>query len=68
MRANSRLTHTIGRMERAGLVVRETASEDRRGVVATLTDAGYEKLRQALIDYVESVRRALLDPIDQEDW
>lgn len=66
--SRSRLTHTIGRMERAGLVVRETASEDRRGVVATLTDAGYEKLRQASIDHVESVRRALLDPIDPEDW
>ena len=65
--SRSRLTHTIGRMEREGLVRRETASDDRRGVIATLTDAGFAKLKKAAPDHVESVRRVLIDPIAAED-
>lgn len=65
--SRSRLTHTIGRMERRGLVTRETASDDRRGVIATLTDAGFAKLKKAAPDHVESVRRVLIDPIAGED-
>lgn len=66
--SRSRLTHTVGRMETAGLIVRETASEDRRGVVATLTDAGFELLEQAAVDHVASVRRVLVDAIAPRDW
>lgn len=66
--SRSRLTHTVGRMERAGLITRETASDDRRGVVATLTDKGFDVLEKASRDHVESVRRVLVDPIDPDDW
>lgn len=65
--SRSRLTHTIGRMERRGLVRRETASDDRRGVIATLTTEGFEALKQAAPAHVESVRRILIDPIADED-
>lgn len=66
--SRSRLTHTVGRMERAGLVTRETACDDRRGVVAHLTDHGFAVLEKAAADHVESVRRVLVDAIDPEDW
>ena len=39
--SRSRVTHTIARMEHAGLVVRSSSPEDGRGVVATMTDKGY---------------------------
>ena len=65
--SRSRLTHTVGRMERAGLITRETASEDRRGVVAILTDKGFELLKRAAVEHVASVRHVLIDPIDPAD-
>ena len=42
--SRSRVTHTIDRMERAGYVVRGTTPEDGRGIVATMTDKGYDLL------------------------
>lgn len=65
--SRSRLTHTVGRMERAGLIIRETASDDRRGVIAKLTDKGFRLLERAAVDHVASVRRVLIDPIDPAD-
>ena len=66
--SRSRLTHTVGRMEAAGLVKRQTAAGDRRGVVATLTDKGFELLQRAAVDHVSAVRRVLVDAIDPDDW
>ena len=40
----SRLSHAMARMEERGWVTRCRASEDGRGTVATLTDAGWEVL------------------------
>lgn len=66
--SRSRLTHTVGRMEAAGLITREAASDDRRGVVARLTDAGHELLTRAAVDHVASVRRVMVDRIAPRDW
>lgn len=66
--SRSRLTHTVNRMEADGLIVRETATRDRRGVVARLTDKGLRLLEGAAPDHVASVRRVLIDPIDENDW
>lgn len=66
--SRSRLTHTIARMERDGLVTRTTAADDRRGVIAQLTPKGLATLKAAAVDHVESVHRALIDPIDPDDW
>lgn len=66
--SRSRLTHTVNRMEAEGLIVRETAAHDRRGVIARLTDKGFELLKTAAPDHVASVRRVLIDPIAEDDW
>lgn len=65
--SRSRLTHTVGRMEAAGLITRETADDDRRGVIASLTRKGLKLLQRASIDHVASVRRVLIDPINSDD-
>src|SRR5256885_16957840 len=43
----SRLSHTVSRMECKGLVRRGTCGEDKRGVVAELTDEGFTLLERA---------------------
>jgi DNA-binding MarR family transcriptional regulator len=65
--SRSRITHTIARMERAGLVVRRQCASDGRGVFAHLTDRGYAKLVDAASDHVDSVRGALIDVVDPAD-
>src|SRR5689334_25374193 len=44
--SRSRVTHTITRMERSGLVVRTSSPDDGRGVVASMTEKGYDLLVQ----------------------
>src|SRR4051794_21085175 len=66
--SRSRLTHTIARMEKAGLVERTTCPTDRRGVWAQLTDHGYEVLHTAAPGHVAAVRRNLVDVVSPEDW
>ncbi len=65
--SRSRITHTIARMERAGLVVRRQCPSDGRGVIAHLTEAGHRKLVAAAPDHVGSVRDALIDVVQPED-
>ena len=62
----SRLSHQITRMERAGLVRRESCPGDRRGQFAVLTDHGWEKIKIAAPDHVEQVRRFFIDRMDAE--
>jgi DNA-binding MarR family transcriptional regulator len=59
--SRSRLTHQIRRMEEQGLVRRSSCLEDGRGVLAHLTDVGYDKLRAAAPSHVEDVRRNFVD-------
>jgi DNA-binding MarR family transcriptional regulator len=66
--SRSRLTHTIARMEKTGLVVRTTCPTDRRGVWAELTDAGFQVLAKAAPGHVAAVRRNLVDAATPEDW
>lgn len=66
--SRSRLTHTVSRMERNGLVERAACTSDGRGVMATMTSAGYDLLVQTAPHHVESVRRALVDRIDIDDF
>ncbi|WP_448630289.1 MarR family winged helix-turn-helix transcriptional regulator [Cellulomonas soli] len=42
--SRSRLTHTVRRMEDAGLVSRQPCAEDARGVNCTLTETGWQTL------------------------
>ena len=66
--SRSRLTHTIARMERSRLVRRTTCPEDRRGVWAELTDAGFELLAAAAPSHVAAVRRNFVEAIGEEDY
>jgi DNA-binding MarR family transcriptional regulator len=65
--SRSRLTHTVARMERRGLVVRRPCEEDGRGVLAELTDHGYEVLAKAAPVHVQSVRQHMFDPLTPEE-
>ncbi len=66
--SRSRLTHTVARMEKDGLVVRRTCPTDRRGVWAELTPAGFELLAEAAPSHVDAVRRNFLDPVGSSDY
>ena len=67
MWSSSRLAHQVGRMERRGLVRRTASDGDGRGAVVTLTAAGREVLEAAAPAHVASVRRHLIDLLDEDD-
>lgn len=66
--SRSRVTHTVGRMEKAGYVVRSVSPEDRRGIIASLTDEGMSLLVAAAPMHVEGVRAYLVDLTTPEDF
>lgn len=66
--SRSRLTHAVARMEKSGWVERCSAPEDRRGVVAVLTDKGFRLLESAAPSHVAAVRRILVDAADPDDF
>jgi DNA-binding MarR family transcriptional regulator len=57
----SRLSHQVARMEKRGLVAREECSEDARGSMVRLTDAGRAAVVAAAPSHVEAVRRHFFD-------
>lgn len=65
--SRSRLTHTVGRMEKRGLLSRQRCSADGRGREAVLEPAGMALLEHAAPRHAASVRRYLLDVIGRED-
>lgn len=66
--SRSRLTHTVTRMERAGLVDRSSCPTDRRGVWAHLTDEGFRLLEAAAPRHVEAVRRNFVEAMTDADY
>ncbi|WP_092610468.1 MarR family winged helix-turn-helix transcriptional regulator [Raineyella antarctica] len=66
--SRSRLTHTVARLEKAGYVERIACPSDRRGVWAQLTSTGFELLEKAAPSHVASVRHALVDAVDPDDF
>lgn len=66
--SRSRLTHQIDRMARDGYVERRPCDDDRRGFLAVMTDAGWEKLVAAAPAHVESVRAHLVDVLTPEEF
>jgi DNA-binding MarR family transcriptional regulator len=52
-------------MERRGLVVRMPCADDGRGTIAQLTDEGRAALDAAVAGHVGSVRRHVLDRLDE---
>jgi len=65
--SRSRITHTIGRLEKAGIVRRAQCGTDGRGVTAVLTDQGFELLATAAHTHVRGVREYLIDRCSPED-
>lgn len=57
----SGISRLVERLEQAGLVVREKATEDRRGAYAVLTEVGMTHFEAALRRHVAFVRRQFLD-------
>jgi DNA-binding MarR family transcriptional regulator len=66
--SRSRVTHTVTRMEGAGLVARDACLSDGRGVEAVLTDHGRETLEHAAPTHVAGVRRYLVDLVHDDDF
>ena len=66
--SRSRLTHTVARLEREGLVVRRACTRDGRGVECVLTERGLATLEAAAHTHVEQVRTHLLDAMTREQF
>ena len=64
--SKSRLSHHVARMEQRGLVARRDCASDGRGAVLTLTEAGWQAIRDAAPGHVESVRTHFLDLLTAE--
>jgi DNA-binding MarR family transcriptional regulator len=66
--SRSRVTHTVTRMEKVGLVQRSSSPEDGRGILATLTDKGHDLLVRAAPTHVDGVRAYLVDLANGGDF
>lgn len=66
--SRSRVTHTVARLEKDGLVTRNACVSDGRGVEAVLTEKGFARLQEAAPTHVEGVRRFLVDLAGEEDF
>jgi len=66
--SRSRVTHTVARMEAAGLMHRAESPEDGRGVVAAMTDEGFTLLEAASHVHVNGVRANIVDLASDEDF
>jgi DNA-binding MarR family transcriptional regulator len=66
--SRSRVTHTVTRMENAGLVQRASSPEDGRGIVCAITDKGHDLLVRAAPTHVAGVRAHLVDLSTNEDF
>src|SRR4051794_22305489 len=65
--SRSGLTYQAGQMEKAGWVERGPSPEDDRGVIVTITDAGRERLAEALPGHVEGLRELLFATLSEGD-
>ena len=66
--SRSRVTHTVTRMEKAGLITRCAAEGDRRGVEARMTDRGWDLLVEAAPTHVTGVREHFVDLASEQEF
>ncbi|MHA3948542.1 MarR family winged helix-turn-helix transcriptional regulator [Cellulomonas bogoriensis] len=66
--SRSRLTHTVSRMEKRGLVRRVSCEVDARGVNCVMTHEGFALLASAAPGHVTAVRANLLDLLTEEQF
>lgn len=65
--SRSGVTRLVDRLVADGLVERMTCDDDRRGQWASLTDAGYERLRRASPTHLRGVAEHFLDRLSNEE-
>jgi DNA-binding MarR family transcriptional regulator len=63
----SGMSRIVSRLEAQGLVERERCSRDGRGLNAVLTDAGLSRLQRAWPTHLASVRRHMMDHLNDLD-
>jgi DNA-binding MarR family transcriptional regulator len=66
--SRSGMTRLVDRLERQGLLARDTCASDARGCFAVLTDAGDEVLRKARTTHLDGVRDRFLSHLGEEDF
>ncbi|WP_344905660.1 MarR family winged helix-turn-helix transcriptional regulator [Actinomadura meridiana] len=65
--SRSGLTRLVDRLQREGLVVRQSCAHDARGLYAVLTTAGRARLDEATPTYRQGVRDYILGRLDEPD-
>lgn len=65
--SRSGLTRLVDRLERQGLLRRESCASDRRGAYAAITQRGRALFDRARVTHLEGVRRRFLDHLTEED-
>ncbi|MDX6703539.1 MAG: hypothetical protein QOF26_3765 [Baekduia sp.] len=65
--SRSGLTRLVDRLERDGLLVRESCASDARGAFAKLTPVGHEKLAAARATHLAGVRSLFLEHLTEDD-
>lgn len=65
--SRSRVTHTVTRLENAGLVQRSTSPDDGRGVICGMTETGWRLLQEMAPVHVAGVREHLVDLVSAAD-
>src|SRR4051812_34413661 len=66
--SRSGMTRLVDRLERQGLLARDTCASDARGCFAVLTDAGDDALRKARATHLDGVRDRFLMHLEDEDF
>jgi DNA-binding MarR family transcriptional regulator len=65
--SRSGLTRLVDRLQRDGLVERESCASDARGLFAVLTPSGRKRLTEATPTYQRGVRDQVLDKLSHEE-
>ncbi|NVI91443.1 winged helix-turn-helix transcriptional regulator [Actinomadura sp. BRA 177] len=65
--SRSGLTRLVDRLQRDGLVARQSCADDARGLFAVLTDAGRDLLAAATPTYRQGVQDHMLSRLDEAD-
>ena len=65
--SGSRMTRLVEDLRQKGFVTKDRSSEDGRGNVAQLTEAGFARLNDAYPAHLASVRRRVLDSIQPDE-
>ncbi|AGB25093.1 transcriptional regulator [Mycobacterium sp. JS623] len=65
--SRSGLTHQAGILEKAGLIVREVSTHDKRSTVVAITKAGRARVAKVLPGHIEVVRDLLYGSLTEQD-